>query len=560
MSSSVRAMLWELWQTSRMELLSRLGYSVLLVLALVESMRRTGKADLLETARGIVVLVAVISSWISMGWIRELDRENSGFSYRLGFTRPVSTLQLVLVPLAFATMISVVCFLVPTMLFVQLTGTPQPIVAPAVFTACSCVWLTAATWSPTSFPDKMAAMILTFAVMVVLLVIHHANREYEAPFMLAIGRPDYFQLGWTHYVLLLAMTAAAIFGAVVAVGWQRRGEKLSISEPTSALVAGMFAGDAVRKPFRNRMTAQFSYEFRRCGPPVLLLGIAGPILLWLFGRVMILMYPHVAKQNTIWQGEPVLWLIGLLLSPVIYQILGAHGTVGLRRVEGVWRFSAFDATRSMSNGQLIAVKLIAVAVCSIVAWSFMWMGALLYIMSGGNDLMEPGISAAALQIVGDVPAYWWFLAFCSVTISYISLTSVMLAFGLWMPLHPRLFVGLSVFAYSHIGLAIFDKERKWLGAGWWTAYAYVVAIVLTLACVYAIRKAIRVRAISRQTLGWLIALWLVHVATTIALTLKSPESNSVPAAVAVLLGASLLVPLGATALAPLALASLRHQA
>lgn len=560
MRGPLRAMLWELWRTSRSEVLGRLGYSIGLVLLFAEGARRTGHTDLLETGRGVVVCVASISSWLSMAWIRELDRESTGFSYRLGFARPVSTSRLVLVPIAFGTAISLMCYLLPTALFILLSGVSLPVLAPMFFSGCTSIWLTAATWSPTSLVDKIVAMLLTFALVAVLLVIYSANRGYDAPFLLAIGRPDYFQFGWQHYAGLVALTSAAICGSVISVGWQRSGGNLSLSEPVAAFVAGLFSGSSAGKPFRNRMAAQVSYEFRRCAPPVLLLGLAAPILLSLFGRLMILMYPEAANQDTIWQGEPVLWLIALLFSPGLYQLLGAHGTVGLRRVEGVWRYSAFDATRSLSNGQMVAVKLIVVAMCSIAAWSFMWIGALLYMKFGGNGEIGSRVSAGAVQLIGDVPAYWWFLALCIATMSYISLTSVMLAFGLWMPLYPRVFVGVSVFAYAHIGVAMYDKEHGWRGAGWWTAYAYLLAAGVTLACLFAMWKALRDRAISVQTMGWLIVLWSVYATATIALASKSPASDSLPAAATAIALATLLVPLAATACAPLALGAQRHRA
>jgi FtsH-binding integral membrane protein len=143
--------------------------------------------------------------------------------------------------------------------------------------------------------------------------------------------------------------------------------------------------------------------------------------------------------------------------------------------------------------------------------------------------------------------------------SYISLTSVMFAFGLWMPLYPRVFVALSVLGYAHIGIAIYDKQTGWRGANLWVVYAYIVAVAIVAVCFYAIWRAIRDRAVSKRALGCLGALWVVHLVTTVGLATKSPEFSAIPAPLLALVCAMLLVPLATTACAPLALASQRHR-
>lgn len=560
MTGSVRAMVWELWCTCRLDLLGRLGYSCALVALFCAAMLSSGQEEALQTFRGLVVLIGTIASVFSMIWLRELDREGSGFSFRLGFTRPVSTRQLVLVPTVFAVLTSIMCFLVPTRLFAVMSGVSVPFVAPCLFIVCAVVALNAAAWSHTSILDKLVTLIALIMILVWVLASYNSSRQHADPFLLAIGKPDYFQLGWHHYVTMMVLPLFIVAFTVWAVGRQRHGDGLQLTKPVQNLFAQLFTEAKKRRPFKSKLSAQFSYEFRTCGPPVLYLGVAAPFLMYGFIRFCLWMYPHASEADTAFEGAPVFWGLGLIFSPLIYQLLGADGALGLRRREGVLRFSSYDATRPLTNGQLIAVKMVVTGTCSLVGWLCMWVGAAIYIRFGGDGMIWSRVVAGGADVIGNVPSYWWFAAIVVLTMTYVSTTSVLLAFGLWTPLYPRVFVGLLVFAYISLGAVAFDAHNDWRWKAFWPVYGYLMTSVLVALCLYAIFRALRDRAIGLRAFSCIGLFWMTYVGLTVTLALEAPQLADISMPLGIVLGSLLLVPLAATACAPLALASQRHRA
>jgi hypothetical protein len=167
-----------------------------------------------------------------------------------------------------------------------------------------------------------------------------------------------------------------------------------------------------------------------------------------------------------------------------------------------------------------------------------------------------GVSA----VFGTVRFSWWLAGACSLLLFYLSSSSILLAFGLWMPLHGRLFFGLCQIGYAHLILAIWDSaEADWSLRPLWIAYGWVLSVLIGLGCIFVLRKAITSGFLGRWVFGSTCVLWAIYVASNVTLYSKFTEQFPIPAA-GVAFGASmLLVPLATTAIAPLALASHRHQ-
>src|SRR5690606_21460737 len=66
-----------------------------------------------------------------------------------------------------------------------------------------------------------------------------------------------------------------------------------------------------------------------------------------------------------WREAPAAWLFALAMSPFAYLLIGADWTLGLTRKQGAAGLSLFDATRSLRNDQLIAVKLATIVIGTV---------------------------------------------------------------------------------------------------------------------------------------------------------------------------------------------------
>ncbi len=176
--------------------------------------------------RGIVLMLLMIVSLFSTTWLSNIESRQRGFCFRLGFTRPVSTAKLVLVPMLFIMASAVVCFFLPVMLFRLLFGSPMPFFGPAAVIACSIAVFVMSTWSPTTLFGKCvgigAGTVAMFWGVAGLL----AMSGDPDPLILVLGKPDAFDFAWPESLGLFAVTVLACVVTVFAVDRQRHGAAL----------------------------------------------------------------------------------------------------------------------------------------------------------------------------------------------------------------------------------------------------------------------------------------------------------------------------------------------
>ena len=548
MRTPVQAILWELWRTSRAELVIRIAaQSALVVLIwLLADLDETQ----LQVVRGIAVMLLALTSVLSFTWLSEFDSRQSGFSFRLGFTRPANTATLVIVPLVFLVATAVACFLLPAMVFRVLLSPSFPLAGPAMWVAVLTCCLVAATWSAGTKTGKRIAIIAAICGCALALVAFHTIRQDPDPFLLALGKPRYFDLAWYESAVLVAVAAIMTAVTIAAVDRQRHD------------VAGRTLGTGWRgslalfrstrhRPFRTPLAAQCWYEMRRFGNTVLLLSVAAPLVVFAAVRLIALADPR-------WEGAPQAWLFAIAACPFAYQLIGADGALGLRRTQGATQLSAFDATRPLANDRLIALKMLIIAGCSLFGCLCMAVAAALHAHLSGDGEAWARVGAMLSRAVGDVPAYWWAIGACNAALLYVSSTSAVLAFGLWLPLHRRLFAWGIAAVYIHIFLLGWDAAHQWRLRLLWTAWGYAIAVAVVAACFAALHKAVSAGFLGRRLLGAALILWMIYVSSAVTLFREAQPAASIPLVAIVLGGALLLVPLATTAVAPLALAAHRH--
>jgi hypothetical protein len=468
MRTQLHAMIWEVWRTSRSELLLRTAGMVGFVLLICgTTAAKTFNEPETRVLCGMALMVLTFGSVTTQNWIYQLDRQQTGFSFRLGFVRPVSTTMLVAVPLMFTTAAAVISYLLSMTLFSLLMNVSMPLVGPAAVIACAVVCCMAATWSPTAIFAKVIGLTVLAAAMVMSLVAFHARHETPDPILIAIGSPEYFDFGWQHYAALLILAALAFVVTVAAVERQRHGDHFQLASLTRVGQVFKLSYRRRQRPFTSRFAAQCWYESQRFGRTVLLLGVLAPLIIFVF----VSMAPRHDPNR---QAVAYVWLGALVLCPFVYQLVGADGALGLRQKQGATQFSAFDATRAMPNDRLIASKLLVIAACSLIGWLCMGLAAASHVVLFGDWDLWVRIGQAASRAVGDVPIYWWIAGVCCVVLQYISTTSILLACG--APLHGRLFVCLIVLVYAHMMLAMWDAKHHWTLWYLWTAYGYLLSV------------------------------------------------------------------------------------
>lgn len=238
------------------------------------------------------------------------------------------------------------------------------------------------------------------------------------------------------------------------------------------------------------------------------------------------------------------------MCPIAYQLSGLEGAIGLQHKQGTVEYSAFDATRPMSNDQLITIKLFVVAACSLAGW-------LLMVMALGVHAMVAGYWPALVQIgdtvssqLGQVSVYWWVAGLVNILLLYVSNSSVLLAFGLWLPLHPKTLVSAFFIVFLHLVLAAWDENHGWRLQLLWGSYGYILAIAIVSGSGYILWKALTAGYLVKPLFGFAFSAWVIYVLSSVAAYNKTASAVSIPLPV-LFLGISLLfVPLATTALAP----------
>ncbi|MBI2477358.1 MAG: hypothetical protein HYV60_01510 [Planctomycetia bacterium] len=139
---------------------------------------------------------------------------------------------------------------------------------------------------------------------------------------------------------------------------------------------------------------------RRFGVKLLTLGLLAPFVPLVMVTLGTIAFPGR-------EGAPWCWLIAIGFCPLAYQMIGADGAIGLKYKQGALHYSAFDATRAMPNDQLIAIKLLLIALCSLVGWLWMVLATGAYAAMSGEGQWWVQLGQTVSASVGDVPVLWW---------------------------------------------------------------------------------------------------------------------------------------------------------
>jgi hypothetical protein len=516
----------------------------------------------------MTVLFLMICAAFSSLWMQELDTQQSGFSLRLGFTRPVATAWLVLLPMLYGVATSVVCYVIPASLFYVVIGRHLPVRGPVLLTAMLNVGCLAAMWSARNRAEKLAcfALLATATVWLVRWYVGEVPMGESWINLLA----DSVNRSWSMLYDFIAVIAivAMISVTTIAVDRQRHeisGERVLLLTQDVATVTANSEAKAswtlllfrcvspfsARTGVDQRLAIQAAFELRRCGLVTLNAGLLLPVIV--LGLVYL-----IPLMNPKWERQPLTWLLAINFCPLVYQLIGIDAVAGLRGRQGRIDISPFDLIRPLRNDQMAAIKLIVVACSTLTGWLIMLgAGGCYMVVHYGTDWFAS--PAEIWKGITSVTPMIWVAGFCCLGMSIVSSSSVLLALALWMPLNPWRLVGLVWTTALNCVLLFIDAENGLRFRTLWTVEVWVLCGLIPILSGLFLWRVWQSGSMGSRYLVSAIALWLAWVASSYWLRAQISEAVTVPFEFSILAVALLPVPLVTTLTAPLAYAIYRHR-
>ena len=550
MRSRIQAQVWELWHSSRSELLQIMGMQLVFLLLIGGLNFLPGGDDEMTQGmvRGLFVIMCMAVSVFSQSWRNSFESRHIGFSFHLGFTRPISTAQLVFVPMLYIVVAACTWYLVPALLYALVFRLEIPLLGPAMIVGCIVSCFVAIAWSTQTIASRAIGLVCFFVALIGSIVLFHRAQDFADPMLIAVGKPGYYAFTWYQILALFLASAVAIALTVVAVDRQRHGDLWTPIKKRKRR-------SSVRKlsttsAFRGPVTAQIWYEMRRFGFLVLGVSIVVPLLALLAAFVGSKFYPESTWIH--------FWIVCMGASPLVYQLIGTDGAIRLRYAQGALQFSLFDAVRPLRNDQLIAIKMLLIAALSVIGFLGMAIAAGLHAWINEDMTHWANLISALPVSLRDVAIHQWISLACALVMLFFSSTSMLIAGGLWLPIHPKLFVVISSVFYGIVVLAMIDGQKGWNYSTYWVGLGWVFAFGISLGCIWSIKKALTSGFLSKQYFLAALGVWSIYFVTMIGVYWKVRSGIEIPVVAQILWLSGLLIPLATAAFAPLSLAEHRH--
>ena len=553
MKNPAQAIFWELWKTTRKELLLKFAYiSALMSFLIIMPLGKDFSGPQQLVINGIIVLViAICSASMSTCWI-QLDNTNNGFVFRLGFTRPVSTRMLVLLPLLYTVSCAVISYVLPVVIGNIFLSDPVPIVGPAALVAAFSAGMLMATWSPATHINRFICLFLFAITFIAIVFLRHSFDTSGEPLLMALGRGGYYLLPWTILFAIVFVVVSWIV-ATCCVSLQRRGDRLLDFSSIRNWLSPPQSGFVQAAPFSSPLMAQMHYEISKSAKRVLLFAVFFAIAGVVFVTAGKLLFNEA-------QGVGVVWCGFLLLSPVVFQILASESAIGVRVKQGAVQYSVFDATRPFTNDQLIAIKLMTIGLVTFAGWLVVAAIAIPgFLLSVDLQLLQPTFDAISAYI-GQVEWYWWLGVAVVLCLFYIVSGATMLAVGLWLPTNSKKLIGITGFLYLSMVLAFIDMASKsWSLSLLWEIYGYAYVGLVGFFLVRVFRTAIRDGSLATPLFLLSGGLWLIYATLVFRYGVDLLPAEKMPLPGILAAYASVFLPLVAILATPAALAQHRHR-
>jgi hypothetical protein len=343
--SPIVAMLWEQWRLTRVEVAGRLGLGIAAASAAMILLEQ-------GTTVAFGILLAVSAPfWLSLAKLNGgslVGGYKPGFPFHLLFTRPVSTVAIVGIAMAYDAVSCALLYLVSAVLVSFVFGQPLPWVSVIVWIVALHLGTTCVHWSTRSRVLPLLGSLVLGLVFFVIVMIKVGE-----------GPPLRFEFSPAGFLWMIGICFASFTLTVVGVARQRRGGASTTPRTRSAgypeWMINLFRFPC---PVSSATRAQVWFELKTSGLPVLTIGLAVALLLMLLFALSI----------------PFAWLRPLALVASMISVwavplalfIGGNA-FGIRQTHGRLYASAFEATQPYGTAQLAALKVLVRSACVLAA-------------------------------------------------------------------------------------------------------------------------------------------------------------------------------------------------
>jgi hypothetical protein len=588
MKSPVRAILWETWRVTRVEVAWKLACGIvggLAVLALSATFAPADNAkryeDVMDMGAAIAMTLLALPHLVSWLSLTRLNGGRPGFPLHLHYTRPVRTAVVVGLPMAYLTFMSSAIYLVSALVLRVTSGYAFPLLPVAAWIAALTLVCVAAAWSTR---DRTIHVLVTmFAVLRAWGLVLDRLTAVEIPDTFDWPPrlwPTLFDFPRTDYawVALIGLISFAV--TVAAVTRQRRGE--GWVEVRSAQLDGLWnrLANVFRFPCPNSSAtrAQVWLDLKSNGLPVLTIGVTLAIVILVVSAVANPIDAAINADPDV--SCPIAECFYVRAMPPLFAPLSlltilvlAGNAFGIRRRQGRAYVSAFEAAHAHGTAHLAVLKVLVKSACvlaaviaiGVSAWISvpllgdavfiqMWNVPLSRQLSGINDAVAAltGYEQLSLAVVATVAVVVWVAAFAVLG-------------ALWTRYSRRVNIagGLLLLYGLVLGLLALAGERGIgpeipLGAILRTT-SWLAASAIVLATFYIFWSVLAERLLTvRQALGAVLLSTAFAAAALTVLRAAGLSLADMPPADAVRMLSPALLPLTLSVLAPWSYSRVRH--
>ena len=342
--SPIVAMLWENWRLTRIEAALRLGQGIVL-----------GSAAMLLFDNGATIAFWIILCsnafiWFSIAKLnggRFMDGYKPGFPFYLLYSRPVPTVVFVGVTVVYDALSGVVLYLVSAALVGFAFGQPLPLFSVIPWIVASRLGYTCIQWS---IPNRIVQWVGSLVVYPPLFILLQHR----------VGSPPQVELSITEIAVMILIGVVSFVLTVAGVARQRRGDSVAVvprPERSGGYPDWLVSLFRFPCPTTSATRAQVWFELKSSGLPVLMIGLAMAVVIFLLYTISI----AVAPVRPAAVAAPIMF--GL---PALLFYFGGNA-FGIRRRQGRTYVSAFEATQPYNTAQLAGVKVLVRTACVLAA-------------------------------------------------------------------------------------------------------------------------------------------------------------------------------------------------